>query len=74
MKVMGLSNSVHWMAWFLTSMVQMVVTMTILTLMLKYGGILANGNPFLLFVVLMLFGIATISFSLVIHDVIINNY
>ena len=65
MKVMGLSNSVHWMAWFLTSMAQMIVTMTILTLMLKYGGILANGNPFLLFVVLMLFGIATISFSLV---------
>jgi len=65
--MMGLSNSVHWLAWFITTFIQMGITMAILTVMLKYGLILTHSNAFLIYFVLMLFVVATISFSLVQH-------
>lgn len=35
MKVMGLSNGVHWLAWFITSLVMMVVSIILLVIILK---------------------------------------
>ena len=35
--MMGLNNSVHWLAWFITTFIQMSITMTLLTVMLKLG-------------------------------------
>lgn len=35
MKMMGLSNAVHWVAWFLTSLVVMSITVTLLVVILK---------------------------------------
>ena len=63
MRMMGLSNSVHWLAWFLTTFTQMSITMTILAVMLKFGGVLHHSNFWIIFLVLEVFTVATIAFS-----------
>jgi len=63
--MMGLSNSVHWLAWFLTSFTQMSITMAVLTLMLKFGHVLMHSNALIIFITLELFAVATIAFSYV---------
>ncbi|XP_013381483.2 ATP-binding cassette sub-family A member 2-like [Lingula anatina] len=63
MKMMGLNNAVHWLAWFITSFGQMTVTMGMVTIILKYGNILTYSDPLLVFLVLECFALATISFS-----------
>jgi ATP-binding cassette subfamily A (ABC1) protein 1 len=35
MKVMGLGNGVHWMAWFIDSFVSMLISVSLLTIILK---------------------------------------
>ena len=39
---MGLSNSVHWCSWFITSMLQMSLTSTMLVAILFFGEISRN--------------------------------
>jgi ATP-binding cassette subfamily A (ABC1) protein 2 len=63
MKMMGLNNSVHWLAWFLTAFSQMSIVMAILTVMLKFGHVLMYSNPWIIFIVLEVFAMATIAFS-----------
>ena len=60
--MMGLSNAVHWFAWFITTFLQFSLTMGILTAMLKYGHVLEYSNATVIFVTLEIFAIATISF------------
>ena len=38
MKVMGLGNSVHWLAWFITCFVTMLASVTLLLAVLKVCG------------------------------------
>lgn len=66
MKMMGLSNAVHWCAWFLTTFLQMTATVGLLTLMLKMGMVLPHSNPAIIFIVLEVYAIAIISFSFLI--------
>ncbi|XP_014665300.1 PREDICTED: ATP-binding cassette sub-family A member 2-like isoform X2 [Priapulus caudatus] len=66
MKMMGMSNAVHWLAWAITSFTQMSITMVILTVMLRLGNVLAYSNPVIIFMMLEIFGLATISFSFLI--------
>ncbi|KAG1677981.1 ATP-binding cassette sub-family A member 2 [Nymphon striatum] len=66
MKMMGLTNAVHWLAWFITSFLQMSVTMVILTVLLKFGKVLTYSNAYLIFLTLEVFAIATITFSFLI--------
>ena len=61
--MMGLNNSIHWLAWFLTTFTQMSVTMAILTMMLKFGNVLMYSNGFIVFLTLEIFAAATIAFS-----------
>ncbi|KAK3087439.1 hypothetical protein FSP39_005943 [Pinctada imbricata] len=63
MRMMGLSNAVHWCAWFTVVFVQMTVTMCVLTVMLKVGEVLTYSNPYIVFIVLEIFAIVTICFS-----------
>ena len=63
MRMMGLNSSVHWLAWFITTFAQMSVTMAILTTMLKFGNVLKYSNPWLIFIMLEMFAVATIAFS-----------
>lgn len=66
MKMMGLSNAVHWFAWFITTFLQFSLTMGILTVMLHYGHVLKYSNAMVVFTTLEIFAIATISFCFLI--------
>ncbi|CAN7974909.1 unnamed protein product [Ixodes persulcatus] len=63
MKTMGLNNAVHWLAWFITSFIQMTITAAVLTAVLKYGRVLTYSNPLIFFLVLETFVVANITFS-----------
>lgn len=63
MKTMGLNNAVHWLAWFITSFIQMTITAAVLTALLKYGRVLTYSNPLIFFLVLETFVVANITFS-----------
>lgn len=63
MKMMGMNNAVHWCAWFMTTFIQMTITMAILTAILKYGKVLTHSDPWIIFTVLEVFAVATICFS-----------
>ncbi|CAN7993624.1 unnamed protein product [Ixodes hexagonus] len=63
MKTMGLNNAVHWLAWFITSFIQMTITAAVLTALLKYGRVLTYSDPLIFFLVLETFVVANIAFS-----------
>ncbi|XP_056020266.1 phospholipid-transporting ATPase ABCA1-like isoform X2 [Ostrea edulis] len=60
MKIMGLSNAVHWVAWFINSFVMMFITILILTIILKAGRVLEHSDPGVIIVFLTAFAISTI--------------
>ncbi|XP_032384919.1 ATP-binding cassette sub-family A member 12 isoform X2 [Etheostoma spectabile] len=63
MKMMGVNPLSHFFAWFLECAAYLVVTIFILTLVLKYGGILPNSDGFILFLYLCDYGLSILSFS-----------
>ena len=63
MKIMGLNNSVHWVAWFITTFSQTTVVMIIVTIILRYGQVLMHSNPFLIFLIFEIYALSTISFA-----------
>ncbi|KAK3602190.1 hypothetical protein CHS0354_004706 [Potamilus streckersoni] len=68
MKVMGLSNTVHWCAWLISSFMQMTLTSIVLTLMLKFGKILPHSNIGIIFIFLEAFVTSSIAFSFLISS------
>ncbi|XP_049802768.1 ATP-binding cassette sub-family A member 7-like [Schistocerca nitens] len=66
MKIMGLGNSVHWLGWFIDSIIPMLLTIILLTLILVYGKILEHSDPSVVFLFLLLNCVATISLSFLI--------
>ncbi|KAJ8285694.1 hypothetical protein GJAV_G00029870 [Gymnothorax javanicus] len=62
MKMMGLNNAVHWVAWFITGFVQLSISVTALTAILKYGKVLFHSDPFIIWLFLTVYAIATIMF------------
>ncbi|KAJ8306345.1 hypothetical protein KUTeg_016890 [Tegillarca granosa] len=60
MKIMGLGNLVHWMAWFINAFVMMLITIILLTIILKGGKVLEHSNPGVLLLFFICFAIATI--------------
>ncbi|TRY81949.1 hypothetical protein DNTS_013397 [Danionella cerebrum] len=62
MKMMGLNNAVHWVAWFITGFVQLSISVTALTGILKYGKVLLHSDPFIIWLFLTIYAIATIMF------------
>ncbi|XP_061827806.2 glucosylceramide transporter ABCA12 [Nerophis lumbriciformis] len=63
MKMMGVNPLSHFLAWFLECAAHLMVTILILTLVLKYGGILAHSDGFLLFLYLCDYGLSILAFS-----------
>ena len=68
MKIMGLNNSVHLFAWFITYFLQFTLIMSIVTCILHFGKILTHSNPFLIFFLLEIYSISTICFSFLISS------
>jgi len=61
MRVMGLSNGIHWLSWFLTSFVIIMFISFLLALILKYGKIIGNTDLSVIIVFFCCFVIATIT-------------
>jgi ATP-binding cassette subfamily A (ABC1) protein 1 len=61
MRVMGLSNGIHWLAWFITSFIQMFFIVFLLCLILKYGQITPFSDLGVLLLFFTCFSIATIA-------------
>nr|XP_058969338.1 ATP-binding cassette sub-family A member 2-like [Pocillopora verrucosa] len=66
MKMMGLSNAVHWVAWFITSLCVMSITVGLLVIILKYGKVLYYSDPVIIWLFLMTFAVVTIIFCFLI--------
>lgn len=60
--MMGLNNAVHWVAWFITGFVQLSISVTALTAILKYGRVLLHSDPFIIWLFLSIYAVATIMF------------
>ncbi|XP_070694461.1 uncharacterized protein abca12 [Pempheris klunzingeri] len=63
MKMMGVNPLSHFFAWFLECATYLVLTIIILTLVLKYGGILPSSDGFLLFLYLCDYSLSILAFS-----------
>ncbi|XP_078687656.1 phospholipid-transporting ATPase ABCA3-like isoform X4 [Branchiostoma floridae x Branchiostoma belcheri] len=61
MKMMGLANWVHWLAWFLKNLLFLLLTVVPITLVLKFAGILAHSDLSLLIVFWLLWVVASIA-------------
>uniref|UniRef100_A0A3Q3B3I0 ATP-binding cassette, sub-family A (ABC1), member 3b n=1 Tax=Kryptolebias marmoratus TaxID=37003 RepID=A0A3Q3B3I0_KRYMA len=71
MRMMGLSNWLHWSAWFLMFFLFLSISVFFVTLLLcikvsPNGAVLTRSDPTLVFVFLLVFTVATISFSFMI--------
>uniref|UniRef100_A0A2K6MXL0 ATP binding cassette subfamily A member 2 n=1 Tax=Rhinopithecus bieti TaxID=61621 RepID=A0A2K6MXL0_RHIBE len=62
MKTMGLNNAVHWVAWFITGFVQLSISVTALTAILKYGQVLMHSHVVIIWLFLAVYAVATIIF------------
>ncbi|XP_073329250.1 uncharacterized protein abca12 [Pagrus major] len=63
MKMMGVNPLSHFFAWFFECATYLVLTIIILTLILKHGGILPHSDGFLLFLYLCDYGLSILAFS-----------
>ncbi|KAE8742746.1 ABC-transporter, subfamily A member 02 [Frankliniella occidentalis] len=64
--VMGLSNGVHWAGWFIDTFLVMLTSLTCLSLILVYGKVIERASLSVVWVFLLSFSVATISFSFLI--------
>ncbi|XP_021342260.1 ATP-binding cassette sub-family A member 7-like isoform X2 [Mizuhopecten yessoensis] len=60
MKIMGLGNLVHWVAWFINAFVVMFITILLLVLLVKGGKVLEFSDPSVLIFFFTVFAISTI--------------
>ncbi|XP_046546227.1 phospholipid-transporting ATPase ABCA3-like, partial [Haliotis rubra] len=70
-EVDGLSAAAHWMSWFLTVFIYIVLVMAVYTLLCGIsisanGPVLAESDPSLLFVFLLCYGVCVVSFCFMI--------
>ncbi|XP_022109857.1 ATP-binding cassette sub-family A member 1-like [Acanthaster planci] len=61
MKVMGMGNAVHWVAWFLNSFAVMLVSSSLLVLVLKVGNIIINTDTSILLLTMVSFSFSSIA-------------
>ena len=65
---MGLPNWLNWMTWFVDAFFATLLTVALVILLVctewseGYGKIIADSNPFMMFIFIMLYGVALISF------------
>ncbi|XP_072051924.1 LOW QUALITY PROTEIN: phospholipid-transporting ATPase ABCA3-like [Amphiura filiformis] len=61
MKMMGLSNWVHWLAWFVKNFIFLCITILLIVILCKVGRIFQYTDGFLLFIFFMLWMISSIA-------------
>lgn len=66
MKMMGINNWLHWMAWFVKYFLFLLITVSIMTLFLCIetgkGPVIGKTDPSIVFVFLMVYAVSAISF------------
>uniref|UniRef100_A0A1I8IX22 Neur_chan_LBD domain-containing protein n=1 Tax=Macrostomum lignano TaxID=282301 RepID=A0A1I8IX22_9PLAT len=55
MRIMGLSDSVHWLSWLITTVTVMSISAVGMTALLTAGGIVRHSDPLLLFMFIFSF-------------------
>ncbi|XP_071811381.1 phospholipid-transporting ATPase ABCA1-like isoform X2 [Apostichopus japonicus] len=60
MKVMGLENGVHWLAWFIDSFIMMTISSVLLVIIFKFGKITIVSDPLVVLFFLVSFSVSTI--------------
>ncbi|XP_078074970.1 retinal-specific phospholipid-transporting ATPase ABCA4 [Mustelus asterias] len=60
LKLMGVSNWVHWVTWFIDSFTMMAASTVLATVVIMRGNVLHYSNSFLLFAFLLVYTVATI--------------
>lgn len=68
MKMMGVNPYSHFLAWFLESAIFLLVTVIILTIILKSGGVLPRSDGFLLFLYLCDYALSILAFSFLVSS------
>lgn len=68
MKMMGVNPLSHFFAWFLECAAYLLITIIILTLVLKYGGVLPKSDGFILFLYFCDYGLSILAFSYLISS------
>ncbi|XP_077071802.1 uncharacterized protein abca12 [Siphateles boraxobius] len=68
MKMMGVNPISHFFAWFIESAVFLLVTIIILTIILKAGGILPRSDGFVLFLYLCDYGFSVLAISFLVSS------
>lgn len=63
---MGLSNSVHWVAWFVTSFITMFISVVILAVLLQQGDILIHSDITVIIFILLVFTCSSIALAFLI--------
>ncbi|RZF33664.1 hypothetical protein LSTR_LSTR007042 [Laodelphax striatellus] len=66
MKIMGVKDSVYWPAWFILYAGVVLIISVIATIMLYAVGLFEHSNSFLIFLLVMLYGLTIILFAFVI--------
>ncbi|XP_072542326.1 glucosylceramide transporter ABCA12 [Salminus brasiliensis] len=68
MKMMGVNPVSHFFAWFIESAVFVLVTIVILTIILKTGGVLPKSDGFVLFIYLCDYGLSILAISFLVSS------
>ena len=63
MKMMGLSNGVHWTAWFITQLIVISISIVAIVPLLKFGGLYPRSNPLLIWLYLELYAVSLIFYG-----------
>ncbi|KAK3793768.1 hypothetical protein RRG08_043414 [Elysia crispata] len=63
LKIMGLGNGMNWLAWFINSLLTMMLSAAALCILLKFGQVLNYSDPSLVFVFLVAFIMCSISLA-----------
>lgn len=74
MKMMGVNPLSHFCAWFVECATYLLLTIIILTLLMKHGLILANSNGFLLFLYFCDYGLSILAFSYMVGSLFDKTY
>ncbi|KAI4872788.1 hypothetical protein NFI96_020720 [Prochilodus magdalenae] len=68
MKMMGVNPISHFFAWFIESAVFLLITIIILTVILKFGKVLPNSDAFVIFLYLCDYGLSILAISFLVSS------
>ncbi|KAJ8385274.1 hypothetical protein AAFF_G00191510 [Aldrovandia affinis] len=60
MRIMGLDNGILWLSWFISSLIPLLASASLLVVILKMGNLLPYSDPGVVFLFLGSFGVVTI--------------